>query len=54
MRSHTRALAVLFLAAAAAGPRVDAQQAPKIAKIGYLAPATPVELRDQVIEQESG
>jgi putative ABC transport system substrate-binding protein len=41
MRSQTRVIAVLLLAVAAAGPRVDAQQAPKIAKIGYLAPATP-------------
>ena len=34
-------IAVLLLAVAAAGPSVDAQQAPKIAKIGLLTPSTP-------------
>jgi putative ABC transport system substrate-binding protein len=35
-------VAVLVLAVAAACPPVDAQQAPKIAKIGVLVPSTPV------------
>ena len=34
-------IAVLLLAVVAACPPVDAQQAPKIAKIGFLAPSTP-------------
>jgi putative ABC transport system substrate-binding protein len=41
MRSRTLVIAALLLAVAAAGPPVDAQQAPKIAKIGYLLPSTP-------------
>src|SRR6266436_6283506 len=41
MSSRTLAIAVLLLAVAAAGPPADAQQAPKIAKIGYLATSTP-------------
>jgi putative ABC transport system substrate-binding protein len=39
--SRTLVIAALFLAVAAAGPPVDAQQAPKIARIGLLAPSTP-------------
>src|SRR5712691_10556785 len=41
MSSRTRVIAALLLAVAAAGPPVDAQQAPKVAKIGYLSPSTP-------------
>src|SRR6266849_865421 len=41
MSSRTRVFATLLLAVAAAGPPVDAQQASKIAKIGYLAPSDP-------------
>ena len=41
MTSRALVIAVLLLAVAAAGPPVDAQQAPKIAKIGLLNPATP-------------
>ena len=41
MSSRTLLVAALLLAVAAAGPPVDAQQAPKIAKIGYLAPGAP-------------
>ena len=40
MRSRALVIAV-FLLAVVAGPPVDAQPAPKIAKIGYLAPNTP-------------
>lgn len=41
MSSRTLVIAVLLLVVAASGPPVDAQQAPKIARIAYLAPATP-------------
>jgi putative ABC transport system substrate-binding protein len=41
MNSRTLVITALLLAGAAAGPPVDAQQAPKIAKIGYLSPSTP-------------
>jgi len=41
MSSQTRVTVALLLAVAAAGPPVDAQQAPKIAKIGVLLLATP-------------
>jgi len=41
MSSRTLVIAALLLAVAAAGPSVDAQQAPKIARIGYLSPSTP-------------
>ena len=41
MSSRALVIAVLLLAVAAACPPVDAQQAPKIAKIGYPAPSTP-------------
>ena len=41
MSSRTLFIAALLLAVAAAGPPVDAQQAPKIAKIGLLTPSTP-------------
>jgi putative ABC transport system substrate-binding protein len=41
MRSQTLVIAALLLAVAAGGPPVDAQQAPKIARIGYLSPSTP-------------
>jgi putative ABC transport system substrate-binding protein len=37
MSSRTLVIGAVLLAVAAAGPPVDAQQAPKIAKIGYLA-----------------
>ena len=40
MSSRALVIAGFLLATAAAGPTVDAQQAPKIAKIGYLGPAT--------------
>ena len=40
MSSRALVIAVFLLAIAAAGPPVDAQQAPKIPKIGYLAPGT--------------
>jgi len=35
MSSRTLVIAALLLAVAAAGPPVDAQQSPKIAKIGF-------------------
>jgi putative ABC transport system substrate-binding protein len=41
MSSRTRIITALLLAVAAAGAPVDAQQAPKIAKVGYLSPSTP-------------
>ena len=41
MRSRTLVIAALLLAVGAGGSPIDAQQAPKIAKIGYLAPSTP-------------
>jgi len=41
MRSRTRVIAALLLAGAAACPPVDAQQAPKTAKIGLLVAVTP-------------
>jgi putative ABC transport system substrate-binding protein len=41
VRSRALIIAVLLLTLAAIGPPVDAQQAPKIAKIGYLSPSTP-------------
>jgi len=41
MSLRTRVFTALILAVAAAGPSVNAQQASKIAKIGYLAPSTP-------------
>jgi len=41
MSSRTLVIAALLLAVTAAGPSVDAQQAPKIAKIGYLSATTP-------------
>jgi putative ABC transport system substrate-binding protein len=41
MSSRTLVIAALFLAVAAAGPPVDAQQAPKIAKIGVLIASNP-------------
>jgi putative ABC transport system substrate-binding protein len=41
MSSRTLVIAGLLLGVAAAGPPVDAQQAPKIAKIGFLVPSTP-------------
>jgi len=41
MSSRTRLFATLLLAVAAAGAPVAAQQAPKIAKIGFLATANP-------------
>jgi len=41
MSSRTFVIAALLLAVAPAGPPVDAQQAPKITKIGYVDPATP-------------
>jgi putative tryptophan/tyrosine transport system substrate-binding protein len=40
IRSRTRIFAALLLAVAAAGPPVDAQQAPKVARIGYLSGAS--------------
>jgi len=40
MTSRTRVFAAFLLAVAAAGPPVDAQQAPKITRIGYLSGAT--------------
>jgi putative ABC transport system substrate-binding protein len=40
MSSRGRVIAALLFAVAAAGPPVDAQQAPKIARIGYLSGAT--------------
>src|SRR5437870_606299 len=39
--ARTLVIVALLLAVAAAGPPVDAQQAPKIAKIGFLATSTP-------------
>ena len=41
MRSRTLFIAALLLAVTAAGLPVDAQQAPKIARIGFLSPSTP-------------
>jgi len=41
MSSRTRFFVAVLLAVAAVGPPVDAQQAPRIARIGYLSPATP-------------
>src|SRR5258706_7291701 len=41
MSSRTLVILVLVLAVAAAGPPVDAQQAPKIERIGYLLASTP-------------
>ena len=41
MSSRALVIAVLLLAVAAVCPPVDAQQVPKIAKIGFLNPATP-------------
>jgi putative tryptophan/tyrosine transport system substrate-binding protein len=41
MSSRARIIAAFLVAVATAGPPVDAQQAPKIAKIGYLTPSTP-------------
>ncbi len=48
--SRTLAIAALLLAVAAGGPPVDAQQASKIAKIGYLSPSTPA-LGSRFIEE---
>jgi putative ABC transport system substrate-binding protein len=44
MSSRALVIAALLLAVAAAGPPVDAQQAPTIARIGYLAASTPAAL----------
>jgi len=41
MSSRTLVIVVLLLAVAVAGPPVDGQQAPKIARIGFLFPSTP-------------
>ncbi len=41
MSARTLTLAALLLTVAVAGPPADAQQAPKIAKIGYPGPGTP-------------
>jgi hypothetical protein len=41
MSSRTRVIAVLLLALATASPPVDAQQVPKIAKVGLLAAGIP-------------
>ena len=41
MSARALVTAVFLLATAAAGPPVAAQQAPKIVKIGFLAPGTP-------------
>src|SRR5712692_1840908 len=41
MSSRTLVVAALLLAVAVAGPPVDAQQAPRIARIGLLFPSTP-------------
>jgi putative ABC transport system substrate-binding protein len=41
MSSRTLVIAALLVAVAAACPPVDAQQPPKIARIGYLVPASP-------------
>jgi hypothetical protein len=38
MSSRTLVIAALLLGVAAAGPQVDAQPAPKIAKIGWRSP----------------
>src|SRR5712692_10540101 len=41
MSSRTLVVAALLLAVAVAGPPVDAQQAPRIARIGFLSASTP-------------
>jgi putative ABC transport system substrate-binding protein len=48
MSSRGRVIAALLFAAAAAGPPVNAQQAPKVARIGYLSGTTSVAIASYV------